>query len=124
MDIIDSCLSLVPVPYLRAAFSTFKLLWDSGQRVQASKEQLRCLSFSVAQLLYALHGEIRAGNLDEAKVLPGIAGLEELLHEVASFVRTQASHSFVKLLFTKDDRIAAIEGYHRKIEAMITAFQA
>jgi hypothetical protein len=124
MDVISACLALAPVPYLSAAFTTFQFIWDSVQRVQASKEQLRCLAFSVAQLLHTLDGEIRFKRLHPSIVSSGITDLQSLLREIASFIGVQSSYSFIKLLFTKDDRIEAIEGYRQKIAALVVTFQA
>jgi hypothetical protein len=38
-------------------------------------------------------------------------------------VQKHAAYSFVKQLFTKDDRIARIDEYHRRIASMVAAFQ-
>lgn len=63
MDIIGQCLALVPVPYLHLSWTVFRFIWTTVQDIQASKEQLRSLSLSIAQLLQTLDAEIRAGRL-------------------------------------------------------------
>jgi hypothetical protein len=47
-----------------------------------------------------------------------------LLEDISAFVRKEASYKFLKLLITKDRRIARIEGYYRRIEISIESFQA
>ena len=64
MDIITHCLTLAPGPY-HSAFSLLRLLWDSVDKVQACKEQLRVLSTCVAQLLTAVHTEVGENRLTE-----------------------------------------------------------
>lgn len=67
MDIVHSCLSLVPVPDLSTAFTTFKFIWAMVEKVPASKQQLRALAQSIAQLLQTIHEEYQAGRLVRAK---------------------------------------------------------
>jgi hypothetical protein len=66
MDIVQHCLTLVPVPYLSAAFSLFKILWTSVQRVQLSKRQLQVLASSISELLNTLDAHYRAGRISQA----------------------------------------------------------
>lgn len=75
MDIIEQLLSLAPVPYLSAAFSIFKIIWQTVEQVQDSKEQLRVLAYSVGQLLYTLDREFRAGRLKESRTFGPIENL-------------------------------------------------
>jgi hypothetical protein len=63
MDVIQLCLSLVPVPYLGLAFSGLRFIWSSIQQVQASKQQLKALAQSIAQLLQTLNEEYSAKRL-------------------------------------------------------------
>jgi hypothetical protein len=53
LDVVQSCLSLAPVPYLHQAVSSFRYIYV--QRAQASKLQLRDLEQGAAQLLLALN---------------------------------------------------------------------
>jgi hypothetical protein len=46
-----------------------------------------------------------------------------LLNEVASFVQKLTADDFMKFLSMKDQRIAQIENYHRRIEAAVASFQ-
>jgi hypothetical protein len=46
-----------------------------------------------------------------------------LLQDILDFVQKQASYNFLKQLYTKDERIARIEEYHRRIGSMVAAFQ-
>jgi hypothetical protein len=47
-----------------------------------------------------------------------------LLEEISVFVQKETSRPFIKLLFTKGQRIAQIEQYHRCISTAVTSFQA
>jgi hypothetical protein len=42
---------------------------------------------------------------------------------VSSFVEKAASSAFLKLLFTKDQRISRIEGYYNRIGDLMDSFQ-
>ena len=66
MDIIQHALTLTPVPGLSAAFSVLQYIWTSVQEVQASKQQLHCLTSLIAQLLQTLNSQYRSGHLSEA----------------------------------------------------------
>lgn len=141
MDIVQQCLSLAPVPYLGLAFSVFRSIWSSVQQVQASKEQLRVLAISIAQLLKTLDAEYHSRKLTEAQTSAPLADLRRyddnfcyifltynysflsLLEEISAFVQKQSSYGFLKLLIVKDQRIVAIEGYHHRIEVSANAFQ-
>ena len=46
-----------------------------------------------------------------------------LLEEISTFVRKEASRGFLNLLFTKDQRIARVERYYRRIGVSIESFQ-
>ena len=140
MDIIGRCLSLAPVPYLGHAWSIFQFIWTTIQAVQSSTEQLRALAASIAQLLQTLDAEIRVGRLVPKRtsaeldsltkfVLPRLPKcythpfLYRLLEDISAFVKVQSSYSFLKVLYKKDDRVAAIDNYHRQIAATVNAFQ-
>src|SRR5882762_8792548 len=75
MDIIYQCLSVVPVPYLAPAFAAFRFIWSSVEQAQASKQQLKALTQSVAQLLQTLHDQYRTGRLLETKTSKPLADL-------------------------------------------------
>jgi hypothetical protein len=143
MDIIQQCLSLAPVPCLGSAFSTLKFIWSSIQTAEASKRQLRALTESIAQLLQTLDSEYQAERLLKVQTSTPLANLHRfamltlswalgfdrfpshrLLDEISAFVQKEALCGFLKLLFTKDQRIARIEAFHRRIGDAATAFQA
>ena len=75
MDIIHQCLSVVPVPYLAPAFAAFRFIWSSVEQAQVSKQQLKALTQSVAQLLQTLHDQYRTGRLLETKTSKPLADL-------------------------------------------------
>ncbi len=143
MDIIHQCLALAPVPYLDFTFSVFRFIWTSVEQAQASKQQLRALAQTIAQLLSTLDKEYRAGRLVQAETSTPVAdlggfviltapyipgsyrcALHRLLEEISVFVQKETSRPFIKLLFTKGQRIAQIEQYHRSISTTVTSFQA
>ncbi|KIM87192.1 hypothetical protein PILCRDRAFT_303643 [Piloderma croceum F 1598] len=124
MDIIQQCLSLAPVPYLVPAFSVFRFICSTVEQAQASKQQLQALSQTIAQLLSTLNKEYRAGRLLQTKTSTPVADLIRLLNEISTFVQKEASRPFLTLLFTKDQRIAQIDQYHRRIGTAVTSFQA
>lgn len=143
MDILHQCLSLVPVPYLAPAFAAFRFIWSSVEQAQASKQQLKVLTQSIAQLLQTLNGQYRAQRLLEvqtSKSFTDLCGFVmfvlllywfghlwepcRLLEEISTFVEKDASCTFLKLLFTKDQRITKIDEYQRRIATLVTSFQA
>ena len=143
MDIIHQCLSLAPIPYLAPAFSILRFICSSVEQAQASKQQLRALAQTIAQLLCTLNEEYHAGRLVEAKTLTSIANLDRfvsltltrvpgshwhlscrLLDEISVFVQKEASRPFLMLLFTKGQRITQIEQYHGRLSTAVTSFQA
>ena len=48
---------------------------------------------------------------------------QRLLKEIDAFVWNERDRSFLKLLFCKEERIATIEGYHRRLCSCANAFQ-
>lgn len=49
--------------------------------------------------------------------------VSSLLIEISVFAQKEASRNFFQLLVTQEDRNTRINGYHRKIVAMIETFQ-
>jgi len=72
MDIVQHCLSLVPVPYLVPAFSALRFIWSSIQNIKINRRQVEALAKSIAQLLQMLQREYLAGRLRE--IVGGIPG--------------------------------------------------
>lgn len=75
MDLIGQVLSLAPVPYLATAWAALQLIVGTIEQVQASREQLRTLAYSIAQLLKTLNGEYVSGNLEEDKTMAALGSL-------------------------------------------------
>jgi len=123
MDIVHLCLSVTPVPYLAPAFSSLRFIWSSIERAKASKCQLEALAQAIAQLLKALDGEYRTGRLLQTRTSTPLADLHRLLENISTFVQKEASCGFLKLLFSKDQRIARIESYYRRIRISVESFQ-
>jgi len=123
MDLITEVLSFAPAPPLKIAFSLFRFIFQHVQRAQASKEQLVSLASTIAQLLLVLNGEYETGKLVEANTSAALNNLCGLLSEIVEFVQKEDGREFLKLIFTKDTRIARIDGLHRKLGAAVDAFQ-
>ena len=141
MDIIDRCLSLEPVSYLVPAVAVLRFIWLSVQQAQASKQQLQTLAQIIAQLLWTLNQEYSAGRLREdqtstplddlhrsvSSIVPfrpsSIPLFYRLLENASAFVEKAASSAFLKLLFTKDQRISRIDGYYNRIGDLFDSFQ-
>jgi hypothetical protein len=79
MDVVESCLALVPVPYISNAFAIFRIIWVSVQQAKTSNEQLRALSYTVAQLLRALDTEYRDQKLTKARTSAQLDELDRLV---------------------------------------------
>jgi hypothetical protein len=143
MDIVDQCLSIAPLPHLTSAFTALKLICTFVKQAPINQRQLQGLVQSIAQLLQILDGEYRDGRLLRAQTSVPLANLSmfvicglpwilnihrsllcSLLAEIGTFVQKPASSEFLKLLFTKDQRISQLEEYHGRIGTLITSFQA
>jgi hypothetical protein len=46
-----------------------------------------------------------------------------LLREISRFVENHAKSPFIKMLFVKEERIVQIQGFHRRLETSVAAFQ-
>jgi hypothetical protein len=139
MDVLQECFSKTPVPPLSLPFATLKTLWDSVQRDRWSERQLRALTISVAKLLHCLDSELRAAHLADSNITLEIEAVQSyvgspydallphflarLIKEINFFVQNEQGRGFLKLLFSKDERIAAIENYHRRLCVCATALQ-
>jgi hypothetical protein len=75
MDIIEHCLALTPVPGLSAAFSVFRFIWLTIDKVQVCKQQLIALVHSTAHLLQTLDAQFQGGQLSESKASAPLASL-------------------------------------------------
>lgn len=124
------------------AISIFRIICQLAQQMQASNEQLSALNHTIAQLLQTLDKEYRnqrlaqaqtsaqLDELDRCVVIRHIVlmfsrtlGPQSLLQEIARYVKKQSNENFLRLLLTKDRRIACIDGYHWRIVALVSAFQ-
>ena len=75
MDIIDDCLSLVPVPYLNVAFRIFRTIWSSVEQVQTGRGQVRLLAQCIAQLLRNLDAQYASHRLTREDTIAPLADL-------------------------------------------------
>jgi hypothetical protein len=140
MDAVRQCIPLTYAPELAVAFTVFKFICTSVAQVQLSKSQLEALAHSIAQLLQALDGGYRARRLLKDVSSAALADLSRfvrshlresefnprpcrLLDDISHFVQREASSSLLKLLFTKNQRIARIDGYYQRIGTLIQSFQ-
>jgi len=76
MDIVQHCLSLVPVPYLSTTFALFKIICSSIQQVQISKRQLQVLASSLGELLNTLDASYRADRILQADTSQALSNLD------------------------------------------------
>lgn len=65
MDLVQTVVSIVPVPYLKDAYSLLDYIYKSVQQVQASKTQLSILAETTARLLMTLNAEYLSGTIFE-----------------------------------------------------------
>jgi hypothetical protein len=79
VDVMDAFLALGPVPYLSNAISILRTIWKSVQQAKASNEQLRTLSYTIAQLLMTLDTEYRARRLTQAQTSVQLDQLDRYL---------------------------------------------
>lgn len=75
-DIISVCLSLAPVPGLHFAFTTLRWVITTTNQVQDSKEQIRNLTESLAQLMFTVNEQYKKGKLLETDTRRALEGLE------------------------------------------------
>jgi hypothetical protein len=87
LDTVEACLALDPLPYLSTSFSEFKAIWKWVQKAPASDEQLRFLSYHVAQLLQTLDKTCRDQATLEYQA-PTSAQLDELLRHIFQIIHT------------------------------------
>ncbi|KZP25838.1 hypothetical protein FIBSPDRAFT_887802 [Athelia psychrophila] len=125
MDIINEVISLTPVAPLATACRVFKLIWDLVERVQESKRHFRSLAWTIAEFLKVLNSSIagRRRVEDISSTSSTIIGLQRLLDEIRDFIKAEGHGSFLTLMFTKEARIAQIDGYQKKIATLVNTFQ-
>lgn len=142
MNTVDPTLPSTPLPYLLAVFTVFKRVWQTVPQAQASQEQLRALTYSLAQLLQTLDGEYRAGRATTDKTSKPLEDLyrcvtsifrvtefseglifHRLLTEVSALVKDATRKTFLRSIFLKNDRITRIEEFYLKVGHIITEFQ-
>lgn len=141
MEFVETVFQLTPVPYLDFSFAVFKGLWDALKDVQSSKLQFTVLAQSAAHLLQILDKGFRSGSLKTDDLSSdALADLERwvqlplvvwnemtwmplrLLKDISAYIQKQSSFGFIKLLLIKDERLATIETFHRRISNSINAF--
>jgi len=80
-DAIDSCLKLVPIPYLSLAFTVARTIWNIVKDMQENKAQFVVLTETAATLLVTLDKQYRG-----AKELDG--NTKQTLNEMLQCVLT------------------------------------
>ncbi|KZP31913.1 kinase-like protein [Athelia psychrophila] len=124
MDFVAEVVSLAPVVgYLTTAWKLFKLIQDSIDRVKESQQQFIFLAWTIAELLRVLNEGSVPGLSGLTSTSSTIINLQKLLEEIHDFIKAEGQESFIKLLVTKERRIAQIDTYHKKIAALANAFQ-
>ena len=65
MDIIQSCLSYAPLPYLEKVFSLFSFVYGSIQQARHSKKQLHTMNEMTAHLLLMIDKQFKENKLSQ-----------------------------------------------------------
>jgi hypothetical protein len=142
-DVVSVCLSLAPVPGLHFAFTTLRWVIATTNQVQDSKEQIRNLTESLAQLMFTVNEQYKKGKLLETDTKRALEGLEgyvnvllssvvgsltvpkfySLLNDVWKFVEAQKKNSIFAQIISSKKRLDTIDSFHRRIAMSINAFQ-
>ncbi|KAF8179660.1 kinase-like domain-containing protein [Pholiota molesta] len=122
-DVVSVCLSLAPVPGLHFAFTTLRWVIATTNQVQDSKEQIRNLTESLAQLMFTVNEQYKKGKLLETDTKRALEGLEGLLNDVWKFVEAQKKNSIFAQIISSKKRLDTIDSFHRRIAMSINAFQ-
>ncbi|KAJ7089048.1 kinase-like domain-containing protein [Mycena crocata] len=120
---LDLVLKINPVPGLSFAFALFTFIVTTVNEVQTSKTQLEVLATAIGQLLATLNAEFRAERLSTASCSRPLKDLKILLEDVHRFVEKEQGRGFVQALWNKDACLTTIEGFYRRIEITVSAFQ-
>ncbi|KAJ6524675.1 kinase-like domain-containing protein [Mycena vulgaris] len=116
-------LGITPIPGLSAAFTVFRFIVDSVQKVQDGKKQLDALAKAVGQILRALDSEFTASRLVVARCGGPLTDLGSLLNDIHRFVDKEQDKNFFKAFWDKDSRITKIEAFYRQIGITLGTFQ-
>ncbi|KAJ7283143.1 hypothetical protein C8J57DRAFT_728497 [Mycena rebaudengoi] len=121
--ILDMILGIAPVPGLSLAFNTLKLIVSAVEQASTCKQRLAVLTQSVAQLLQTLNEEFTASRLVQSACSKPLNDLHSLLIDIEAFVCKEKARPFFKALLTQEERLDRIDGFHRRIDAVVAAFQ-
>jgi hypothetical protein len=77
MDIIHTCLTMVPVPCVSTVFTIFRIIWTTIERRQVCKRQLQVLASSMAELLTTLDAQYRTRRMLEANMSHALSSLDQ-----------------------------------------------
>jgi hypothetical protein len=121
MDIINTCLNVAPVPYLSAAFSTFRFVYTSVEKTKQCRTQLLTLSETSARLLLTLNDRTKYHRITASS--KALVDLERLLDEILRFVKDKERQPFLKALFFRGSTVTQIEAFSTKMLGLVHAFQ-
>jgi hypothetical protein len=76
MDIVSTCLGIVPVPYLGAAFSIFRTIWTTVEKFEQGKVRLQALGYCLAQVLCTIDTNTREDQYYLSRAQPQLEELE------------------------------------------------
>ncbi|KAJ7903252.1 kinase-like domain-containing protein [Mycena leptocephala] len=99
---------LTPVPGLSAAFAVLKIIISCVQEVQAGQKQLSALASAL--------GRVESSRLTTISCV-------QPLKDLMRFVEREQNRKFLKALFHRESRVAAIELFYRRIGTTTKAFQ-
>lgn len=115
--------SLTPLPCLLGIFTVFKAIWKIVPSVQISQEQLRTLTYCIAELLQILDQQYRNGKLQENDTSDILDDLDkfvafELCHTTSTLSSQCVSDYFMKFIpfIAKRSHLNFYGNYSRRIK--------
>ncbi|KAF7973138.1 hypothetical protein HWV62_16188 [Athelia sp. TMB] len=124
-EFIGTVNSLIPVPYLGGVWAVSKRINETIYQVKESKRHFVSLAAHIAELLLVLnriHVSQKALS-EKAAFSTDIDDLLALLNDISDFVEAERRESFIRSLVKKEQRIAQIDTYQRRISNSANAFQ-
>ncbi|PBK70262.1 kinase-like protein [Armillaria solidipes] len=120
---MDVVLSLTPVPCLAYAYALLKFIWTTITALDTLKQQLEVLATTAATLLSVLDRELKNRKAIPERISAHLRETEDVLRHVSAFVNKVKEQNFLQNLYHKDDYMAQIDGFHKRILSLMHAFQ-
>ncbi|KAK0430817.1 kinase-like domain-containing protein [Armillaria borealis] len=120
---MDVVLSLTPVPCLAYAYALLKFIWTTITALDTLKQQLEALASTAATLLSVLDRELKTRKVIPERISAHLRETEDVLRHVSAFVNKVKEQNFLQNLYHKDDYMAQIDSFHKRILSLMHAFQ-